>query len=451
MKSPAPKALLWKVLSLVLALLVVILGLRKPQEKVVERIVQVPIDRIVEKEVEKVVTIEVEREVEPDPESVLGISSDTDLVKTSRGFSLSSKFNIENGGLATVERKKKSAYRAEYTLTVRVPRAAATIGELTSSTPGLDRILPGLPTMLETAVVSDFFEKIYQNKTERLRNDATKLGSLLTSHNFFDCQTILNLKAPTGRKVFLLQGDMDVVSDGSDGDRLATMPDEVVNSSYYQPTTSYGWSKLTSVPNPMIAGYQRRLAAAQAELRSSSVSQDRKDWVRRRIKDVLQPGIDEMKRRSFLVADYDPFIVIPMNIIVDRRDPWGPKVGDYAVVVYNGIIYPAIVGDAGPTFKVGEASLRMARQIDKKAGPYLRPVSSLSVIYLCFPGTAEKPHRPPDYRFWRSRCQELLGEMGGLGNGLELFTWEDTFPKPPEPEPAAETVPTPEGATATPQ
>lgn len=434
MKPSPSKGSLWKLVSAVLAVLVVILGLWGPKEKVVEKIVEVPVERIVEKEVERIV--EVERA--PDPETVLGISSKADLVKTSKGFSLSSKFNIENGGLATVERKQKSAYRAEYSLTVRVPRAAATTDELVSSTPRLDKILPGLPPMMETAVVSDFFEEIYQNKTERLRDDATKLGSLLTSHNFFDCQTILNLTAPTGRKVFLLQGDMDVVSDGSDGDRLATMPDEIVNSSYYQPTTSYGWSKVTSVPNPMIAGYERRLAAANAELRDPSVGKDRKDWVRSRIKSVLQPGLEEMKRRSFLVADYDPFIVIPMNIIIDRRDPWGPKVGDYAVVVYDGLIYPAIVGDAGPTFKVGEASLRMARQIDKKAGPYWRPVSSLSVTYLCFPGTAEKPHRAPDYDFWRSRCQELVGEMGGLGDGVELFTWQNTFPKPPEPGPAPE-------------
>ena len=129
-----------------------------------------------------------------------------------------------------------------------------------------------------------------------------------------------------------------------------------------------------------------------------------------------------MKRRSFLIADYDPFIVIPMNIILDKLslrgpkvgDKWGPKVGDYAVVLHKGILYPAIVGDAGPTFKVGEASLRMARQIDKKSSSYWRPVSDLSVTYICFPGTAKKPHRPPNYEEFRETCQGLLERLVAL-------------------------------------
>ena len=61
---------------------------------------------------------------------------------------------------------------------------------------------------------------------------------------------MLELEHPgSKRKVFLMQGDMDVVSDGSDGDRLATMPEKIVNSPYYQPFTSYGWKK-TGSPVP---------------------------------------------------------------------------------------------------------------------------------------------------------------------------------------------------------
>jgi len=421
------KAHLWKIISGILALLLLVIGLRGPKETIVEKTerVEVPVERVVEKIVEKIV--EIERA--PEPEAVMGIDSEADLAKTSKGFSFRSRVNVENGDLAAIERKEKSAYRAEYVLNVKVPRAAATMEELTAGTPRLEKFLPGLPAMVEKAVVSDFFEEIYENKTKRLKSKSSKLGELLTSHNFFDCQTILNLTAPNGRKVFLLQGDMDVVSDGSDGDRLPTMPDEIVNSPYYQPTTSYGWQKVGDVPNPLIKGYERRLAVARQELRDSSVSADRKQWVRGRIRNLLEPGIEEMKRRSFLIADYDPFIVIPMNIILNRKDPFGPKVGDYAVVIYNNVLYPSIVGDAGPTFKVGEASLRMARQIEKKSSPYWRPVSDLSVTYLCFPGTAEKPHRPPNYEFWKSRCLELLEEMGGLAEGAELFTWEDTLAK----------------------
>lgn len=438
MSTSPPSSLIWKILCTILAVLVVVLGLRKPGIETIEKVVEVPVEKEVIKVVEKIVEVE----KPPEPEPVVGISRDLDLTETSKGFAFSSKLKLENGDLATKERKQKSAYKSEHVVTVRVPRAAATMSELEVSSPGLGSLLPGLAPLVENATVSDFFEVLYRNKTDRLKKDSAKLGNLLTSHNFFDCQTMLNLTAENGRKVFLLQGDMDVVSDGSDGDRLPTMPDEIVNSTHYQPTTSYGWAKVGQVPNPLIKGYERRLQVANRELRDPNIDRDRKDWVRSRIKSVLKPGIEEMGRRSFLIAEYDPFIVIPMNIILDKHslsgrrvgDKWGPKVGDYAVVLHDGILYPAIVGDAGPTFKVGEASLRMARQIDPKSSPYWRPVSELSVTYICFPGTAKKPHRAPDYEDFRKSCQSLLDEIGGLKEGVELFRWESTLPDLSEPE-----------------
>lgn len=438
MSAPQKSSLLWKILCTVLAVLVVIFGLRKPATRIVEKVVEIPVEKEVVTVVEKIVEVE---KVAP-PKPVLGVSRELDLNETSKGFSFSSRLEIENGDLATKERKQKSAYTSEHVLTVRVPRAASTIEELQVASPALGSLLPGLASLVEDATVSDFFETLYRNKTTRLKENSAKLGSLLTAHNFFDCQTMLNLTSASGRKVFLLQGDMDVVSDGSDGDRLPVMADDIVNSTHYQPTTSYGWAKVGDTPNPLIKGYERRLAVANRELQDRSVDADRKSWVRSRIKSVLKPGIEEMKRRSFLIAEYDPFIVIPMNIILDRHDlngprvgdKWGPKVGDYAVVLHEGILYPAIVGDAGPTFKVGEASLRMARQIDPKSSPYWRPVSDLTVTYICFPGTAQKPHRPPDYDDFHSRCRELLEEIGGVREGVELFRWPSTLPQPDEPE-----------------
>lgn len=425
MKLSPHQPLFWKVLCAVFAALVLILGLRGPKEKIVKETVEVPVEIPVEVEVIR----EVEVERPPDPEPVLGISSDADLGKTSKGFSFTSRLKIENGELATSERKDKAAYKSEHELTVRVPRAATTLAELEVGNPSLGSLLPELETLVEGARISNFFETLYGNKASRLKKNSAKLGSLMTAHNFFDCQTMLNITAANGRKVFLFQGDMDVVSDGSDGDRLPVMPDEIVNSAHYQPTTSYGWPKVGTVANPLISGYQRRLQIARKELTDSSVDAERKRWVRGRINDLLLPGIEEMKRRSFLIADYDPFIVVPINIIIDRRDKFGPKVGDYAVVLHEGILYPTIVGDAGPSFKVGEASLRMARQIEPKSSAYWRPVSDLKVTYLCFPGTAKKPHRAPDYEDIRNNCIRLLGEIGGVKEGVELFRWENLFPQ----------------------
>ena len=128
---------------------------------------------------------------------------------------------------------------------------------------------------------------------------------------------------------------------------------------------------------------------------------------------------------SFLIAEYDPFIVMPVNMITNRSDKYAARVGDYAVVIFGDKIYPAIVGDGGPTFKVGEGSLRLAKELNPRASSYSRPVSDVTVTYLVFSNSRDTPASAPDYEKWHQRCSELLDEMGGLGEGVELHQWQD--------------------------
>ena len=375
-----------------------------------------------------------EKPPEPDPIVEVTPGTVSDVRKLRSGIPFKTEVKIENGGIASKERVDDASYTASYQLFLRVPVAAKTLPELASSSPEIAKILPGLPPLLEKSTVSPWFGKLYENKTTRVRADATALNELLTKHNIYDCETLLQLQSQGGRKVFLMQAEMDVVSDGSDGDRLPTMPDEIVNSPHYQPFTSYGWPKKSPVPNPMVGGWEKRIVLAQKELAAAGTTAARKTWLRERIQ-YLKRGIDDLKSRSFLIADYDPFIVIPVNLLTSN-DPYAPKVGDYAVVVYGNKVYPVIVGDGGPTFKVGEASLRLAREINSKASPYSRPVSDLKVTYLAFPGSRDAEKGPPDYGKWHQRCQELLCEIGGLGQGYELHHWQDLLPKPVPPAPA---------------
>ncbi len=375
------------------------------------------------------------------PAPAPGPGTVTDVRKLRSGIPFKTEVKFEKGGIASKERIDAASYTASYQLFLRVPTPAKTLPELEASSPELSKILPGLPALIEKATVSNWFGKLYENKTARVRRDANSLNELLTKHNVYDCETILNCQSASGRKVFLMQAEMDVVSDGSDGDRLATMPDEIVNSPHYQPFTSYGWPKKTQTPNPMVAGWEKRLATAQKELAAAATPAARKTWLRDRIQ-FLKRGIADLKSRSFLIADYDPFIVIPVNLLI-VNDAQTPKVGDYAVVVYDKKLYPAIVGDGGPDFKVGEGSLRLARELNPRATPYNRPVSDLKVTYLVFPGSRESERTPPDYEKWRQRCLELLGEIGGVGEGYALHQWQDLLPKPAPPEPEPEIIPDP--------
>ncbi len=387
---------------------------------------------------------------EPAPPVVrpLALGTVTDVRKLRSGIPFVTEVTFEEGGIASVERVDPDSYIARYELKLHLPKPAKTLQELESNNGNLSKILPALPALLEKAEVSPWFNELYENKAVRIRRDANALNELLTKHNVYDCETILNLRTESGRRVFLMQADMDVVSDGSDGDRLETMPSAIVNSTHYQPFTSYGWTKRTKTPNPMGAGWEKRIVAGTKELEDPKTPAARKSWLRDRIA-MLKRGIEDLKARSYLIAEYDPFIVIPVNLLTAKNDPFAPKVGDYAVVIHGEKIYPCIVGDGGPTFKVGEASLRMAKELNEKASPYSRPVSDLKVSYVVFPGSREEKNGPPDYEVWSRKCQELLGEIGGLGSGYQLHQWTDLFPKKvePKPEPEPELTPKPTEGT----
>lgn len=345
------------------------------------------------------------------------VKSGTDIAKTSMGFDFKSLVEERPGRLVTTEREGNGSYEASFTIFINRPEAAKHLDEVTMANPELLKALPGLEPMIEKARVSPFFNKLYDNKLSRLKTYAKRIDRLLTKHNYYDCQTMLELEHPgSKRKVFLMQSDMDVVSDGSDGDRLPAMPDEIVNSSHYQPFTSFGWAKTGKVENPMIEGWKKLLVKEKASVNTKEVKR-------------LETGINDLKKRSFLIAEYDPFIVIPVDVLADRESPFGPNVGDYAVVMYGKALYPAIVGDGGPTFKVGEASLRMAKELNDKVSPYSRPVSDVSVTYLVFPRSSGK-WAAPNYENWRSECLKLVNEIGGLGEGYDLHRWADILPQP---------------------
>jgi Fungal chitosanase of glycosyl hydrolase group 75 len=385
-----------------------------------------------------------EQEVKPAP---LETGTVTDVRKLRSGIPFKTEVRIEKGGIASKERVSDASYTASYQLQLKLPAPATTMADLEASNPDLTKALPGLSALIAKAEVSPWFSRIYQNKVDRVRRDANSLNELLTKHNIYDCETILHFRTPSGKPVFFMHAEMDVVSDGSDGDRLPTMPDEIVNSTHYQPFTSYGWPKKTDTPNPMVAGWENRIAGARKELADRATPADRKAWLTDRIA-YLKRGIEDLKGRSFLIADYDPFIVIPVNILT-ANDAFSPKVGDYAVVVYGKKLYPSIVGDGGPTFKVGEASLRMAKELNPKASSYSRPVSDLKVSYVVFPGSRDAEKGPPDYEKWRLKCHELLTEIGGAGEGFQLHQWQDLLPKPAPPvAPAPVTPPPASGASA---
>lgn len=339
-----------------------------------------------------------------------------------RGIDICSNVHFHEGTTATQDRKKKQAFQVKVSLELFLPHAAEG-DELLLANPNLKNVLPGFDALMKNARVSLWFNSLYLHKQNRLRKTAATLTRLLDRHNFYDTDTILELSDPnTHRKVLWIQADMDVVSDGSDGDRLPTMPKKIRDSEHYQPSTSYRWRKKTKTPNPLLSAWEERLQKYKKN--KDKAGEERATRI-----------IADLKLFSFLLAEYDPFIVVPLTVNEGENADYRPVAGDYAVVIVDNQVYPAIVGDFGPRYKTGEASLRLCKTINKNAGINSRPVSDLKASYIIFPGTKEPENGPIDYERLNSRCRELLSEIGGISEQAVFVEMKDLLPQPKPEEP----------------
>lgn len=376
----------------------------------------------------------------PTPTRPPVIAGKLDIARLFNGITVHSTVETPPGSDAATERVDPNSYTLELTLRARVPAPNKTIEELAKVSPELPRLLPGLQTMVAADSVSPMFGELYDTKIKTLREDLARLDQLLSRHNFYDCQTVLQLQHPQShRKALLIQGDMDVDADGSDADRMPTGPAVTTN---FKPATSFRWPKQGKAPNPYLPALEHQLRHAEDELAAKTTAPERKRDLRNVIAQV-RAEIGTLKKYSFLIGATDPYIVVPGAF---TRGQNAAKTGDYAIVIFGDAIYPAVVGDIGPNDKVGEASLRIAKQINPAATPYNRPVSDLKVTYLVFVDTAEKPFGPPDLEKLQARCQKFVDEIGGAG--VPLHRWENIIPPTPTPTPAATATPSPSASPA---
>jgi hypothetical protein len=362
------------------------------------------------------------------------ITGTLNTAKLFNGVTVHATVETHPGADATTERIDPESYVLDLKLRARLPAPNKTIEELAKISPQLPALLPGLAAMLSPDPVSPLFTQLYDTKVRALRENLVRLDQVLSRHNFFDCQTVLQLSHPqTHRKALLLQADMDVDADGSDADRLPIGTGVTTN---FKPFTSYRWPKKSPAPNPYLPAAAERLKKVEDEYALKTTTPERKRELRTAVTQ-LRDEVTTLKKFSFLIGATDPYIVVA-GAFAHGKD--APKVGDYALVVFGDAVYPAIVGDIGPNDRVGEASLRIAKQINPLATPYNRPVSDLKVTYLIFPGTADKPFGPPDLNKLQARCEALVKEIGGAS--VPLHHWENIIPPSPTPSPSPSPTPT---------
>ena len=360
------------------------------------------------------------------------LSGKFDVARLFNGFTLRSEVETATGAAASEERVDPMSYMIDLKLRARVPTPNRTVDELGKVSPDLGNLLPGLATMAKPEAVSPFFAQLYETKVRELRENLNRLDLLLSRHNFYDCQTVLALKHPgTKRRALLFQADMDVDADGSDGDRV---PAGNGVSPTFKPFTSFRWGKKSNRSNPYLPGIEERLR--RVELEQKTATPERKRELKNAVTE-LRDEINTMKKYSYLIGTYDPFIVVPASF---TKGSDGARVGDYSVVIVGNTIYPAIVGDVGPNDRVGEASLRIAKEVNALSNPNNRPLSDLKATYVVFSGTADSSWGPPDLEKLQVHCEALVKEIGGAT--VPLHHWVNTVPPLPTPIPTPSPTPT---------
>ena len=361
------------------------------------------------------------------------ISGKFDLSRLFNGITLRSEVETTSGAAASEERVDPMSYAIDLKLRARVPTPNRTVDELGKVSPDLGKLLPGLATLAKPETVSPLFAQLYETKVRELRENLSRLDLLLSRHNFYDCQTVLALRHPeTKRRALLFQADMDVDADGSDGDRV---PAGNGVSPTFKPFTSFRWGKKSNRPNPYLPGIEDRLRRVELEQRMATPER------KRDLKNAateLRDEIGAMKKYSYLIGTYDPFIVVPASF---TKGSDAAHVGDYAVVIAGSTIYPAMVGDVGPNDRVGEASLRIAKEVNGLSNPNNRPISELKATYIVFNGTVDSSWGSPDLEKLQARCEALVKEIGGAS--VPLHHWVNTVPPLPTPTPTPTPSPTP--------
>ena len=167
-----------------------------------------------------------------------------DTARLWSGVESNTKIEIQEGKEASYERKQKSSYSFDFTIRLNKPKPVGNLEGLNLMNPSIGKILPGLSELFTDSKVSGFYYKLYEIKSKRLQQYLTRLNAIPDKHNFYDCETILEMTYPSsGRKILFIQSEMDVVSDGSDGDRMPEYDKYIAESTNYQPFTSYGWKK----------------------------------------------------------------------------------------------------------------------------------------------------------------------------------------------------------------
>ena len=131
-----------------------------------------------------------------------------------------------------------------------------------------------------------------------------------------------------------------------------------------------------------------------------------------------------------------PYIVVPG--IWDKYSH-NPKVdsegfverGALGAVIFGDTVYPVMVGDSGPRYKMGEASLIVAKMANEKASGTYRAITGPKATYIVFPNTGKlgSEAAQPDFDSIQTEVRSRIDEMVTSGESANFHSWKLSYPK----------------------
>lgn len=124
--------------------------------------------------------------------------------------------------------------------------------------------------------------------------------------------------------------------------------------------------------------------------------------------------------RRYVNSDQVPYVALPKQM-VER----GVRLGDFAVVVRasTGAICHALFADGGPSGKLGEGSIALARALGIACSPKNGGTEKRDVIYLVFPGS--RAGWPLTIEQINANASRLFTQWGGMEQLRACFAERD--------------------------
>src|SRR4029079_11402463 len=125
---------------------------------------------------------------------------DVDVASLFNGITIEIKLETSEGNYASLELGNADAYKVSFQLQLKVPKPNQTVAELARLNGHLPKMLPQLDKLIENGKVYGFYHTLYENTVALVQKNLPRLSKLLDRHNFFDCETILELQHPDTKR-----------------------------------------------------------------------------------------------------------------------------------------------------------------------------------------------------------------------------------------------------------